>query len=130
LFSRTAQELAGETSSIMLAFEPNDVHERYAVFVKVKQKESCIFRGTVFAGSPPGALREALVSLPDQAALWWWVIPEREISKTELTENESLFEPASRKVFRHQSSFNTLTLMRQIESDPSRRGEEDDDRES
>jgi ring-1,2-phenylacetyl-CoA epoxidase subunit PaaB len=126
VYARTLQELEEGAGIERLDLEQGAHLEPYAVFVKIRQKESCVYRGRLDSDSPAGALALALDLFADPEALWWWVIPEREISRTEIGDQDSLFEPANRKVFRHQSSFNTLTLMRQIASESSSIPEEDD----
>jgi ring-1,2-phenylacetyl-CoA epoxidase subunit PaaB len=128
VYARTRQELetrAGEDDEEQVsgAGQP----EEYFVFQKLKPKESCVFVGTVQAGSPEYAMAQACQAYATPAALWWWVIPARVIAKTEIQDQEVLFEPATRKAFRHQSSFNTLTLMRQITADWQADTEETDE---
>ena len=126
VFAKTRQELdAGEMPNP----NPDDTRplRPYYVFKKNRHKGSCAFRGIVESVTPEEALHRALDKFPPRDSLWWWVIPEDAITKTEDADQEPLFEPASRKVFRHQSDFNTLTLMRKISKDAARIEEDPED---
>lgn len=126
VYAKTRQELAtlelpdpqGETEGLV---------STYYIFKKNHQKGSCALSGEVEASAPEIALAMALEKYPPPDSLWWWVIPKSVISKTQAADQEPLFEPANRKVFRHQSSFNTLTLMRKITHDAAQIEEPDDE---
>jgi ring-1,2-phenylacetyl-CoA epoxidase subunit PaaB len=126
VFARTRQQLEERPGVGDVVQGAAEESETYCVFTKISQKGSCGYIGDVRATSPEFALARAVLEFPNPEALWWWVIPERAIAKTEIDEQESLFEPATRKAFRHQSDFNTLTLMRQISIEPAREDEMDD----
>ena len=126
ILSRTRQEL--ELEGVPPPKNPQNTEDAYAVFKKVHQKGACTYTGRVRASSHEAALAKALETFPSPDALWWWIVPEGQIFRTEVGDEESLFEPANRKVFRHQSSFNTLTLMRRISANAAEI--EDHDHES
>ncbi len=88
--------------------------QRYLVFRKIGSKGVLTLAGRVTAERPVAAMQKAVQRYADPRATLWWVLPERLVSRTDPRDRAILFEPARRKVFRHQSNFRTLTMMREM----------------
>jgi ring-1,2-phenylacetyl-CoA epoxidase subunit PaaB len=117
IYSRTAQELALQplTSPADLPSE-----DTYYIFAKTKsiaamsQLGSCtsISCEAAFAG----AIREYSAG---KNYLAWWVIPARQVYRSQEKDYPSLYAPAFDKVFRMATDFHTHTAMRQLRDSPS-----------
>jgi ring-1,2-phenylacetyl-CoA epoxidase subunit PaaB len=122
IYSRTAQELALETSgqAAMQAEAgegraPSNVIETYCVFSKAKPAGAQTLAGEVQAHSPAEALLQGIARFGgEKAAFAWWVFAARRIKSSEPQDVESMFSPALDKLFRLSTDFHTLTAMREI----------------
>ncbi len=95
--------------------------ETYLVFKKSEHAGACAFFTQIEAVSAPSALKIILGHDRADDGLVWWVIPAREITRSQPDEIESMFGPAEAKPFRHQSDFDTLTQMRRLAAEEAKR---------
>lgn len=94
----------------------------YQVFVKQAQIGSHTHIGTVQAASPASALAMSLDEFGTTDGLVWWVVPEASITRTEPDEIDSLFNPATGKLYRSPAFYHTVTLMRRHREQKGRSG--------
>lgn len=122
IYSRTAQELARETSghpgNPAEELEKGDHSggtQAYCVFSKSKPAGTQTLAGEVQAASPAEALYRGIARLGgEKAAFAWWVFPAHQITRSQPQDVESMFSPALDKPFRLSTDFHTLTAMREI----------------
>jgi ring-1,2-phenylacetyl-CoA epoxidase subunit PaaB len=88
--------------------------ETYQVFLKETQIGSHGHVGSVQAASPADGLAAAVVDYGKQSGIVWWIVPDASIVRTDPDEIESLFQPATSKLYRDQSFYHTVTLMRRL----------------
>jgi ring-1,2-phenylacetyl-CoA epoxidase subunit PaaB len=122
IFSRTRQQL--ETG---LETSPSAQTEAEAYFVACKQRPNGTqtILGEVRACSPAEALGLALENYsltPPPFA--WWVFPARLVLSSDPAEADSLFDPALHKPFRLSTDFHTLTEMRLLEKQRTKKESE------
>ena len=97
--------------------EPTDedgAKETYQVFLKELQIGSHEHVGSVQAASPRNALAAAVGDYGKPGGIVWWVMPDAAIVRTDPDEIDSLFQPAAGKLYRNQSFYHTVTLMRRL----------------
>ncbi len=112
IHSITADEL--ERTGLPESKSENGAAEIYQVFLKEAQIGSHGYVGSVQAASPADALAAAVDSYGTQGGMVWWVVPDTSIVRTDPDEIESLFQPAASKLYRNQSFYHTVTLMRRL----------------
>jgi phenylacetate-CoA oxygenase PaaH subunit len=113
VFARTAEQLRGvqpEVASI------SHSDEAYLVFQKLTQKGTYVYSGEVTAATPESALRRAIGTLANPAALAWWVFPAQRVTRSTQDDIDALFAPAHNKDFRDQSFYHTVAAMQQLKS--------------
>jgi ring-1,2-phenylacetyl-CoA epoxidase subunit PaaB len=120
VFSRTREQLA-TTNWDRVERGSSGKPEKYVIFKKSQHSGACSQHAVVEAESAPEALKIILRTETSADGLVWWVIPDRLIAKSNPDDIESMFSPADAKPYRHQSDFNTLTLMRQLAENESKR---------
>lgn len=86
----------------------------YQVFLKETQIGSHSHAGSVQAASPADALAVAVDEYGKQGGIVWWVVLDTSVVRTDPDEIDSLFQPATSKLFRNQSFYHTMTLMRRL----------------
>jgi ring-1,2-phenylacetyl-CoA epoxidase subunit PaaB len=117
ILSKTAEEIPA-----WLKEEPSETGkssslEPYFVFYKEKPAGTQTEIGQVQADSPENALRTAFeVYGKNVAPFVWWVFPARSITRSDLQDIESMFEPAKEKTFRMSTDFRTHSAMRKIKT--------------
>ena len=87
--------------------------ESYLVFTKTTNRRSMVFVnhiGDVSATNARAALETARQSFTDAEVLAWWLIAERNITKSDVTDEsiESWFAPAKEKTYKQQSSYGQI----------------------
>lgn len=97
----------------------------FAVFCKLKLADPVIYTGKVTASSEVMALKSALDEFTNDDVLMWWIIPAGRIHKSDPLDNDSAFEPAGQKYFRHQTQFSNAMLLRKMTRDWRERQELD-----
>lgn len=100
----------------------------YQVFRKTTQRRAMTFVdhvGSVPAGSPTEALRQAIAQFSDGAAWVWWIVPEAVIARSQADDVTSWFEPANTKTYRHQSAYGTILPRRAAPMTPPDASPED-----
>ncbi len=112
IHSITADEL--ERTGLPESKSENGATEIYQVFLKEAQIGSHGHVGSVRAASPADALAAAVGSYGSEGGIVWWVVPDTSIVRTAADEIESLFQPATSKLYRNQSFYHTVTLMRRL----------------
>jgi ring-1,2-phenylacetyl-CoA epoxidase subunit PaaB len=96
--------------------EPDDANlelQTFLIFRKTHHKRSMTF--VDFVGELPAtgamaALGHALERFTDAPALAWWIVPERDVirSQSDSETRESWFDPARDKTYRQQSHYATV----------------------
>lgn len=119
IFSRTAQELAAETS-IAGGEPPAASDNRYYVFRKTSQRRAMTFvtlSGEVSAASPQEALSLARERFDSdrETTFVWWIVPVEAVVATRDEDIPSMFEPAQSKTYRMPTEYRTQTMMRELE---------------
>ena len=112
IHSITTDEL--ERTGLPESKSENGAAEIYQVFLKKSHSSSHGHVGSVKAASPADALAAAVGSYGSEGGIVWWVVPEPSIVRTDPDEIESLFRPAASKLYRNQSFYHTVTLMRRL----------------
>ncbi len=112
IHSITADEL--ERMGLPEQKNPDGEPGTYQVFLKEIQVGSLAHVGSVQAASPAEALTAALGDYGKPNGIVWWVVPDASIARTDPNEIDSLFQPAAGKLYRDQSFYHTLTLMRRL----------------
>jgi ring-1,2-phenylacetyl-CoA epoxidase subunit PaaB len=88
--------------------------ETYQVFLKETQIGSHGHVGSVQAASPADALAAAVDLYGKLGGIVWWVVLDASVVRTDPDEIDSLFQPATSKLYRNQSFYHTVTLMRRL----------------
>lgn len=122
IFSRTREQLAQPGWATVLGEMVGPAErEMYLVFKKSQHAGACAYFMQIEAESAPSALNRILENDRSRDGLVWWVIPAREVSRSQPDDIESMFAPAETKPFRHQSDFDTLTQMRRLAAEEAKR---------
>ena len=116
IYSKTAEELALNSDTLIPIPEANATEEIYCVFEKRTQKGANVHISDISASSPELALKQALAQVAGRSALVWWVFPERSITHSTPEDIEALFAPAVTKEYRDQAHFHTEAIMQKIKS--------------
>jgi ring-1,2-phenylacetyl-CoA epoxidase subunit PaaB len=136
IFSKTAEELAlnpdwfDKISNSVSGKTPEGISpplyemergtggedQTYCLFEKRTQKGVNAYVGDIEASSPELAMKKALETIADHAALVWWVFPEDSITRSTPEDIEILFAPAATKDYRDQAHFPTEAIMQKIKS--------------
>jgi ring-1,2-phenylacetyl-CoA epoxidase subunit PaaB len=112
IHSITADEL--ERTGLPKPIDDDREPETYQVFLKDVHIGSHAHVGSVHAASQAEALAAAVVDFGTQDGIVWWVVPDASIARTNPDEIDSLFQPAASKLYRNQSFYHTVTLMRRL----------------
>jgi ring-1,2-phenylacetyl-CoA epoxidase subunit PaaB len=110
IHSITADEI--ERTGLPKSKSDDGAAEIYQVFLKETQIGSHGHVGSVQAASHADALAAAVGSYGSEGGIVWWVVPDASIVRTDPDEIDSLFQPATSKLYRDQSFYHTVTLMR------------------
>ena len=117
IFARTAEELA--LQPLTTHADPPD-EEMYYIFAKTKSiaamSQLCSFTSTSCEAALARAIRECSAG---KSYLAWWVIPARQIYRSQEKDYSSMYAPAFDKLFRMATDFHTHTAMRQMRDSPS-----------
>jgi len=109
IYSVTKEELKALPTETVEQTE----NETYLVFTKTTNRRSMVFVnhvGNVSASNARSALEEARHSFNHDEVLTWWLIAERNITKSD-TSNESIeswFAPAKEKTYKQQSNYGQI----------------------
>jgi ring-1,2-phenylacetyl-CoA epoxidase subunit PaaB len=117
IHSVTAEEL--KRSGLPASSGDTGASETYQVFLKQDQTGSHGHVGSVQASSPSEALAAAVDEYGRQKGIVWWVVPDTLIFRTDPDEIDSFFRPAASKLYRKQSFYHTVTLMRRLREQKS-----------
>ncbi len=91
--------------------------EAFYVFCKAKSNGTQTYEEMVEAVEPEDALRQALDHYRGKRLPFaWWVIPVRQVIKSDPADVDSLFAPALDKPFRLSTDFHTVTAMRHLKT--------------
>jgi ring-1,2-phenylacetyl-CoA epoxidase subunit PaaB len=123
VYSRTREQLA-DPDWAQDEGKISGVRQTYMIFKKSQQAGACAFYSEVEAETAPAALKMVLDTGTSDEGLVWWVIPASQVNKSQPGEIESMFSPAEAKPFRHQSEFDTLTQMRRLAAEQSKRNQD------
>ena len=116
LFSRTAEELAGDRPAPEAA---GGDPQPYLVFQKQTQRATETFVthvGEVTATSPQAALARALETFSSADVFVWWVCPAAAVTRSAEADVEPMFVPAESKPYRHPQFYKVMTQLRDIKS--------------
>lgn len=120
ILSMTQEELALREGMDEVDSAESPPHT-YQVFRKTTQRRAMTFVdhvGSVQAGSPAQALRQAIAQFSDGAAWVWWIVPEAAIARSQAEDVSCWFEPADSKTYRHQSAYGTVLPRRAAPAPP------------
>lgn len=113
ILKRTAQQLAQQPAD--QPDPPADDTELYQIFCKQTLRRNMIAAthvGEIRAATPEHALAAAIDStdlVADPSAIYvWWVVPDRDIIRSEDENIASLFEPATRKTYKQQGRYGII----------------------
>jgi len=120
ILTRSEEELR-LTSLADQALETSEgTAQRYVVFQKQSQRNSMTyvtFSGTVEAGSLEAALMKARESSTDLTVYVWWICAESAITRSDINDISSMFNPAKDKKYRLPQSYRVLTEMLEAKND-------------
>jgi len=120
VFARTAEELAVAPDWVDSVADDGEA-EIWLVFQKLNHRGTHTHVGEVEAATPTGALKAALTACANPSAIVWWVVPTRAVTRSKPDDVAGMFEIAKRKMFRDQGEYHTVTAMRQIAEEKSRK---------
>lgn len=111
IYSRTAQELAGEASDDAGGSDENTPLRTFHVFRKSSHRRSMTFVehvATVDAAAPAAALAQAnAATVAAGEALAWWVVPAAAVTVSAAADAPAWFDPAKDKTYKQQSQYGT-----------------------
>jgi phenylacetate-CoA oxygenase PaaH subunit len=116
IYSLTREELQ-EAELLQNDSDPASTDtQEYLVFCKLKQSGTHLHIERLIAANQKQALAKVIqATIPNSQPLSYWVIESKRIIKSDPSEVESLFVPATRKTFRDSAEFHTLSAMRALE---------------
>lgn len=105
VFAVTAEEL--EQTPSVLTNEPEGA-KTYLVFHKTGHRRSMTFVnhvGKVVAANPQQALEKALGAYAEDDVVSWWIVPKKDVVRSDVGDVESWFAPAKTKTYKQQSAY-------------------------
>ena len=106
IHSWTLEQLAGGFPD-----DPGGAPAAYEVFAKRNHKGVHVHRGRVTAGSPAGALVQAVEAFGDGKDLVWWLVPVEAFERSGEEDQTVLYESTPGKDFRHEREYPVRTMM-------------------
>lgn len=124
ILSKTAQQLLTEAEGFKNTIDDDSKPtQTYHVFQKLSQAGMVKRIGELQATSHESAMGKALTEFANEKALWWWVLPDSVVYRSEREDLLSMFEPAWDKAsFRDQGKFLTVAELRKIRAQNRRKG--------